>query len=102
MLELDEVRSPVIHFERSRVEDDELRSGRLWAELDVVGDRQHLMSKPDLLRSVFDRLRSQFKKAFHHSKPVGFFVGHVAARRAGEGLVLREAGRKGEVVVPFK
>jgi len=103
MLELDEVRSPVIHYERSRLDEDgELRSGKLWAELEVLGDRQKLMTKPDFLRSVFDKLRVHFKKHFHHSKPAGFFVGSIAARRAKEGLVLREAGRKGEVVVPFK
>ena len=102
MLELDEVRSPVIHFERSLVDEDgQLRSGRLWAELDVVGDRQKLMTKPDLLRGAFDRLRAYFKK-LHHSKPNGFFIGQLAARRAKEGLVLREAGRKGEIVVPYK
>ena len=103
MLELDEIRSPVIHYERSRPDEDgELRSGKLWAELDVVGDRQKLMKKPDLLKAVFDRLRGHFRKHFHHSQPNGFFIGTLAARRAKEGLVLREAGRKGETVVPFK
>ncbi|HEY3450878.1 MAG TPA: hypothetical protein VGK67_31260 [Myxococcales bacterium] len=102
MLEMDEIRSPVIHYERSRLDEDgELRSGKLWAELDVVGDRQKLMSKPDLLKGVFDRLRGYLKK-LHHSEPNGFFIGHHAARRAKEGLVLREAGRKGETVTPFK
>ena len=102
MMEVDEVRSPVIHWERSRIEDEELRSGRLWAELEVTGDRLHVARKPDLLRSVFDRVRVFFKKHFHHSQPVGFFVGPVATRRAREGLKLREAGRKGELVAPFK
>ncbi|MBI5547802.1 MAG: hypothetical protein HY901_28295 [Deltaproteobacteria bacterium] len=102
MLELDEVRSPVIHWERSRMEEDELRSGKLWSELDVVGDRQRLMTKPDLLRGVFDQLRSFLKKHFRHSQPAGFFIGPIAARRANEGLALREAGRKGELVVPYK
>lgn len=103
MLEIDEIRSPVIHWERSRLDEDgELRSGRLWAELEVVGDRQHMMTKPDLLRAVFDRVRTHLKKHFHHSKPVGYFVGPVASRRFHEGLVLREAGRKGGLVVPFK
>lgn len=102
MLEIDEVRSPVMHYERSRMEEGELRSGRLWAELEILGDRQHLLSKPDLLRQVFERLRSHFKKHFHHSRPVGFFVGPHAARRAHGGLVLREAGRKGGVIAPYK
>jgi hypothetical protein len=102
LLEIDEIRSPVIHWERCRMEDDELRSGCLWAELDVSGDRQHLATKPDLLRSVFERVRSHFKKHHHHSKPAGFFVGPVTARRAHEGLELREAGRKGGQVVPYR
>jgi hypothetical protein len=103
MREVDEVRSPVMHWERSRVDEDgELRSGRIWAELEIAGDRQKLMTKPDLLRSAFDRLRAVFRKHYHHSDPAGFFVGPFASRRAHEGLVLREAGRKGETVVPFK
>lgn len=102
MLELDEIRSPVVHYERSRLDEDgELRSGKLWAELDVAGDRQKLAKKPDLLRTAFDRIRTYLKK-LHHSEPAGFFIGHQAARMAKEGLVLREAGRKGETVVPFK
>ncbi len=102
MLELDEVRSPAIHYERSRLDEEgELRSGKLWAELEVLGDRQKLMTKPDLLRAAFDRLRGYLKK-LHHSQPTGFFIGHHAARRFKDGLVLREAGRKGETVVPYK
>lgn len=103
LYELDEVRSPVIHYERSRPDEDgELRSGKLWAELEVVGDRQKLMTKPDLMKAVFDQIRGHFKKHFHHSDPAGFFVGHGAARKFREGLVLREAGRKGELVRPYK
>lgn len=102
MLELDEIRSPVVHYERSRMDEEgELRSGKLWAELDVAGDRQKLAKKPDLLRTAFDRIRTYLKK-LHHSEPAGFFIGHHAARKAKEGLVLREAGRKGETVVPYK
>jgi len=103
MLELDEVRSPVIHYARSLPDEDgELRSGRVWAELETAGDRQHVMRKPDLLRALMDNIRTYFKKHHRHSKPVGYFVGPHAARRANEGLVLREAGRKGELIVPFK
>jgi hypothetical protein len=103
MLELDEVRSPVIHYARSLMEDGELRSGRLWSELEATGDRQHLMTKPDLLRSVVDTIRTYFKKHYRHSKPAGYFIGPNAARKAAqEGLVLREAGRKGKVITPYK
>ncbi|MGC4115784.1 MAG: hypothetical protein QM765_14520 [Myxococcales bacterium] len=74
------------------------RSGPSW---EIAGDRQKLMTKPDLLRAAFDRVRSYLKK-LHHSEPNGYFIGHHAARKFKEGLVLREAGRKGETVVPFK
>lgn len=68
-----------------------------------MGDRQKRLTKPDLMRSVFDDLRDWLKKRCHRSKPNGFFVGRAAARRAtSEGLRLREAGRKGELVVPYK
>ncbi len=104
LLEIDEIASPVLHYERSLFDaGGELRSGRLWTEVEVVGDRQKRLTKPDLMRSVFDDLRDWLKKRCHRSKPNGFFVGRAAARRAtSEGLRLREAGRKGELVVPYK
>lgn len=104
LLEIDEIASPVLHYERSLFDaDGELRSGRIWTELEVVGDRQKRLAKPDLMRSVFEDIRGWFKKRCHRSKPNGFFVGRAAARRAtGEGLLLREAGRKGEHVVPYR
>jgi hypothetical protein len=102
LLEIDEISSPVFHFERSLMVDEELRSGRIWAELDAVGDRQHRLTKPDLMRSVFDRMRTHFKKRYRRSQPLGFFVGQMAARRAAEGLALREAGRKGVRVIPYR
>lgn len=104
LLEIDEIASPVLHYERSLFDaEGELRSGRLWTELEVVGDRQKRLHKPDLMRSVFEDIRDWFKKRCHRSKPNGFFVGRAAARRVtSEGLQLREAGRKGERVVPYK
>ncbi len=102
--EIDEIRSPVLHLERSFIDEDtgELRSGRLWGELEALGDRQRLLSKPDLLLALFDRVRDYFKKTYRRSNPQGFFIGPHAARRAAQGLSLREAGRKGELVVPYK
>jgi hypothetical protein len=103
MQEIDEIRSPVLHLERSQIDEDgQLRSGRLWAELEALGDRQRLLAKPDLLRSVFEKVRDFFKKTYRRSNPQGFFVGPHAARRTSQGLLLREAGRKGELVVPYK
>ncbi len=97
MLEIEEVGSPVFHFERSLELDGELRSGRIWGELEVVGDRKMKMRKPDLLRVAFEGMRDYFKRRYHRSNPPGIFVGPQAARRANQGLVLREAGRKGEL-----
>lgn len=102
LYELDETRSPVFHYERSLFEDGELRSGRLWAELEVIQDPNRRDTKPDLMRAMFEDMRTFFKKRFRRSKPTGFFVGPHAARKAHEGLLLREAGRKGELVEAFK
>ena len=104
LMEIDEIASPALHYERSLFDaDGKLRSGRLWTELEVLGDRQKRLTKPDLMRSVFEEICGWLKKRCLRSKPSGFFIGHVAARRAtSEGLLLREAGRKGECVVPFK
>jgi hypothetical protein len=100
--EIDEVRSPVLHYARSLPDETgELRSGRLWVELEATGDRQRLGGKSDLLRVAFEDARAFFKRRFRRSTPAGFFVGPVAARKANEGLALREAGRKGELVRPY-
>ncbi len=102
MLVLDEVLSPVLHYSRSLMIEGELRSGRIWTELEVAGDRQHRAAKPDALRHLFDECRTFFKKRFHTSRPTGFFVGPSAARRANDGLLLREAGRKGGLVQTYR
>jgi hypothetical protein len=103
LLEVDEVRSPAIHWVRSQMDEEgQLRSGRLWVELDVQGERQRLWTRPDLLRSVVDRIRAYLKKQFHPSRPAGFLVGPVAAKRARGGLKMREAGRLGGPVEPFR
>ena len=102
MLEVDEVRSPVIYYARSLEEDGELRSGRVWSELETMGDKTRRQFKSTLLRHAFEDMRAYFKKRFVRSEPAGFFIGPVAARRFKEGLVLREAGRKGGLVRPFR
>jgi hypothetical protein len=102
MNELDEVASPAIHYERSLEIEGELRSGRLWAELETVGDPTRRMRKGFALKGAFEEMRNYFKKRYVRSEPTGFFVGPLAARRAKEGLKLREAGRKGGLVRPFR
>ncbi|MGI5862412.1 MAG: hypothetical protein ACOX6T_10195 [Myxococcales bacterium] len=102
MLEIDEVRSPVIYYARSLEEEGELRSGRVWSELETMGDKTRRQFKSTLLRHTFEDMRAYFKKRFVRSEPAGFFIGPIAARKAKEGLVLREAGRKGVVVKPYR
>jgi hypothetical protein len=99
MLEIEEVPSPVLHYERSvRNEDGELVGGRLWAELDVteLPASADLRYKPSGLRAVFRDVEEYLRKAFRRSDPKGFWVGPAAARAwKSDGLVLREPGHKG-------
>lgn len=97
LLEIEEVPSPVLHYERSLVgEGGELVSGRLWAELDVTDAAGSRYGKHRGLRAIFDELHAWFRKTFRRSDPKGFWVGPAAARAwKSEGLVLREAGHKG-------
>ena len=98
--EVDEVASAVIYFQRSFEVEGELRSGRLWAELDTIGDKSHKSYKPVALRQSYEEIRTWFRKRFVRSDPVGSYIGPIAARRYKGGLVLREAGRKGGLVKP--
>ncbi len=100
LLKIEEVPSPVFHYERSlKNEDGELVGGRLWAELDVTelpaaSDARY---KPGGLRSIFRELEEMLRKTFRRSDPKGFWVGPAAARAwKSEGLVLREPGHKGD------
>jgi hypothetical protein len=100
-MEVDEIRSPVIHYERSVREGEELRSGHLWAELVVSGDIHGNAGKSEAFRQLFERVRAYIKR-FRRSQPVGVWIGPAAARLAGTGVKLREAGRKGELYRPFR
>jgi len=97
MLAIEELPSPVFHYERSvRNEQDELVQGRLWAELEDSGDPTDRKGKPRGLRAVFDEVNQLFRKNWRRSEPKGAWVGPRAAEawKRGE-LVLREAGHKG-------
>ncbi|MFO0582010.1 MAG: hypothetical protein U0229_07055 [Anaeromyxobacter sp.] len=98
MLVIEEIPSPVFHYERSVPnEKGELVQGRLWAELDVSDDPTDRKGKPRGLRSVFDEITTLFKKSWRRSEPKGSWIGPKAAAawKRGE-LVLREAGHKGK------
>ncbi len=100
MLAIEEVPSPVLHYERSsRNEAGELVAGRLWAELDVTDDPGSKFGKHRGLRATFEEIHDWLRKTFRRSDPKGWWVGPAAARAwKSEGLVLREAGHKGRSV----
>lgn len=99
LLEVEEVPSPVFHYQRSlRNDDGELVGGRLWAELEVSDD-PNARFKPGALRGIFDDIHGLFRKAFRRGDPKGWWIGPAAARACkSDGLVLREPGHKGGVV----
>ncbi len=100
---VDEVRSPVIFWERSgRNEEEELVAGQLWAELDVTPQTGRRTSAPERFRQLFEAVEDFLKKTCRRSDPVGFLVGPAAARAFKEGLVLREAGHRGDTVRPSR
>lgn len=100
---VDEVRSPVIYFERSRRNDEgELVSGKMWAELDITPQTGRRDAAPDKFRVLFTEIHEWLKKAFRKSEPMGFLVGPVAARLYKEGLVLRDSEHRGGTVRPFR
>lgn len=100
MLAIEEIPSPVLHYERSvRNEDGELVAGRLWGELEVTNDPNDRKGKPRALRLLYDDVLASFRKSWRRSDPKGWWVGPAAATAwKREGLVLREAGHKGRTV----
>ena len=100
---VDEVRSPVIYFERSRPgEEGELLSGKLWAELDVTPQTGRRSAAPERFRRLVLEVEQWFKKTCRRSEPVGFFIGPAAARQHKGGLVLRDAAPRGGTVRPYR
>jgi hypothetical protein len=100
---VDEVRSPVIFWERSLPNaDGELVSGQLWGELEVTPQTGRRTAAPDRLRRLFMELEEWLKKTCRRSEPKGYLVGPAAARAHKEGLVLRETGHRGDTVRPFR
>lgn len=95
---VDEIRSPVIFYERSRTnEDGELLSGQLWAELDVTAQTGRRNPAPEKFRRLFSEIEDYIRKSFRKSDPPGFWVGPHAARAHKSGLVLRDSAHRGDV-----
>lgn len=97
---IDEVRSPVIFWERCRLnEEGELLSGQLWAELDVTSQTGRRDAAPERFRSLFVELEEHFRRQFRKGKPKPYLVGPHAARQVKEtGLKLRENEHRGGLV----
>jgi hypothetical protein len=99
MLKIEEVPSPVFHYERSHLnEAGELVGGRLWAELIQTGATEDLKGKPRALNSIFEEIHQHFRKSWRRSDPKGYWIGPKcgdAVKRAG--LKLREPGHKGRL-----
>jgi hypothetical protein len=100
MFAIEEVPSPVFHYERSiRNEKGELVGGRLWAELDVTDDANTRIGKPLALKSLFDEVHQLFRKNWRRSDPKGHWIGPAAGSAWKRGdLVLRTPGHKGALV----
>jgi hypothetical protein len=100
MLAIEEIPSPVFHYERSLPNDDgELVAGRLWAELEVTDDPGSRLGKPYALKALFVEIQDLFKKSWRRSDPKGFWVGPQAATAWKRGdLKLREPGHKGRLI----
>jgi hypothetical protein len=104
MLEIEEVPSPVFHYQRSLPnEAGELVGGRLWAELEVTDGPGSSRGKPLGLRRLFEEIQAFFRKSWRRSDPKGHWIGpHAAAAFRSDGLVLREPGHRGGTVRPWR
>ena len=103
---IDEVKSPVVYFARSEMDEEgQLRSGYFWAETEASGDNSRIGGKPARFLHAVRELQQTIKSRFRRSTPVKgtiYFVGPAAARLAQAGTPLREAGRKGELVRVYR
>jgi hypothetical protein len=101
---VDEVRSPVIFWERSRLsEEGELLAGELWAELDVTQQTGRRSAASDQFRKLFLEVEEWLKKSFRKGNPKDFLVGPHAARAHKERkLVLRQNEHRGREVSVWK
>ncbi len=89
---VDEVRSPVIFWERCKLNDEgELVAGQLWAELEITQQTGRRDPAPERFRVLFMEIDNWVKKTFRKTHPKGFFVGPKTAKECRQtGLKLRE------------
>ncbi len=101
---VDEVRSPVIFWERCRMnEDGELLSGQLWGELDITPQTGRRDSAPDRFRTMFKEIEESLRKTYRRAEPKPFLVGpHCARRKKETGLVLRNNEHRGGTIEVWK
>ncbi len=99
---IDEVRSPVLYWERSALnEDGELLWGQLWAELDITQQTGRREAAPSAFRARVLELTAWLSKTFRKGDPKGSWIGPATAREVKEGrLKLREDTHSGRLVVP--
>jgi hypothetical protein len=98
-----EVDSPVIHYQRSYVDEKgELRSGRLWAELNLTGDMQLNPAFPDAFRRLLIKIKEHLQTRCMKSTPAGWLIGPGAARMSKAGVLMRAEGRTGGPLKPYK
>ena len=97
---IDEVRSPVIFWERCKKNDDgELISGQLWAELEITQQTGRRDPAPERFKMLFKEMEDWIKKTFRKTHPKGFFVGPRTAKTIKQtGLKLRENKYWGRVI----
>jgi len=100
---IDEVVSPVVFLSRSLPDENgELRSGYFWAETEAAGDNARTGGKPVAFLRAVRELQEMIKSRYRKSSPVHgvtYFIGPACARA---GIPLREQGRKGEPVRPWR
>ncbi len=89
---IDEVRSPVIFWERCKKnEEGELVAGQLWAELEITQQTGRRDPAPERFKTLFREIEDWMKKTFRRSHPKGFFVGPKTAKLVNKNnLKLRE------------
>lgn len=98
-----EVVSPVIHFDRSRRDEEgALRSGQLWAELQISGDTQRRVQKAAAFEKLFRQIDELVGKRARRSQPVGWRILPDAVRLHEQGIPLRTSDRKGALVRPYR